>query len=59
MKKLHWMALDNAAKIFPASRRRNWSNVFRISATLTEDVDVPCLQEALDRTVKRFHKNLF
>ena len=54
MKKLHWMALDNAAKIFPASRRRNWSNVFRISATLTENVDVPCLQEALDRTVKRF-----
>lgn len=54
MKKLHWMALDNAAKIFPAARRRNWSNVFRISATLTEDVDVPCLQEALDAVVKRF-----
>ena len=30
----------NAAKIFPAARRRNWSNVFRISVTLTEDVDL-------------------
>ncbi len=54
MKKLHWMALDNAAKIFPASRSRNWSNVFRISATLTESIDTACLQEALDTTVKRF-----
>lgn len=54
MKKLHWMALDNAAKIFPAARRRNWSNVFRISATLYEDIDTACLQEALDYVVKRF-----
>lgn len=54
MKKLHWMALDNAAKIFPASRRRNWSNVFRISATLTEDIHVPTLQSALNVIIKRF-----
>ena len=54
MKKLRWMALDNAAKIFPASRRKNWSNVFRISATLTEDIDTHCLQAALDHVVKRF-----
>ena len=54
MKKLHWMTLDNAAKIFPASRRRNWSNVFRISATLKEDVDLDCLRQALDTAVKRF-----
>lgn len=54
MKKLRWMALDNAAKIFPAARRRNWSNVFRISATLTEEVDIPCLRAALDAAVIRF-----
>ncbi len=48
------MSLDNAAKIFPASRRRNWSNVFRLSATLKEKVDVQALQNALDATVKRF-----
>jgi len=54
MKKLQWMTLDNAAKIFPASRRRNWSNVFRISATLQDGVDVACLQETLEDVIKRF-----
>lgn len=53
-RKLRWMRLDNAAKIFPAARRRNWSNVFRLSATLTEPVDAPVLREALDVTVRRF-----
>lgn len=53
-KKLRWMTLDNAAKIFPAARRRNWSNVFRLSATLNEPVDREILQSALDVTVRRF-----
>ena len=53
-KKLRWMTLDNAAKIFPAARRRNWTNVFRISATLCEDVDVSVLKNALDVTIRRF-----
>ena len=52
--KLRWMKLDNAAKIYPASRNDNWSNVFRVSATLTETVDVEVLQSALDVTVRRF-----
>ena len=52
--KLRWMRLDNAAKIYPAARRQNWSNVFRLSATLTEDVDRAVLQSALDVTVRRF-----
>lgn len=52
--KLRWMRLDNAAKIYPASRSQNWSNVFRLSATLKEAVDVSVLQEALDVTVRRF-----
>jgi len=52
--KLRWLRLDNAAKIYPAARRQNWSNVFRLSATLTEKVDVPVLQSALDVTVRRF-----
>ena len=52
--KLRWMRLDNAALIFPASLRKNWSNAFRISATLTEDVDTAVLQSALDVTVHRF-----
>ena len=51
---LRWVRLDNAAKIYPAARRRNWSNLFRQSVTLTEEVDVPALQKALDMTVQRF-----
>ena len=51
---LRWMRLDNAAKIYPAAKRRNWNNFFRISATLTEPVDVAVLQTALDVTARRF-----
>lgn len=53
-KKLRWMALDNAAKIFPAARTRSWSNVFRMAATMTEPVDKEALRVALDVTVRRF-----
>ena len=52
--KLRWMRLDNAAKIYPASRSENWSNVFRLSVSLKENVDVEVLQSALDVTVRRF-----
>ena len=51
---LRWVRLDNAAKIYPAARRKNWSNLFRQSVTLTEDIDVAVLQSALEVTVKRF-----
>ena len=51
---LRWVRLDNAAKIYPAARRKNWSNVFRQSVTLVEDVDTAVLKSALDITVKRF-----
>ena len=53
-KALRWVRLDNAAKIYPAARRKNWSNLFRQSVTLAENVDVQVLQSALDVTVKRF-----
>lgn len=53
-RKLRWLRLDNAAKIYPAARTSTWSNVFRVSATLKEEVDVPVLQNALDVTVRRF-----
>ena len=51
---LRWMRLDNAAKIYPAAKRRNWTNYFRLSATLTEEVDLNVLRAALDVTVRRF-----
>jgi len=53
-KKLRWMRLDNAAKIYPAARNQNWSNVFRLSMDLSEEIDVPVMQSALDVTVRRF-----
>lgn len=52
--KLRWMPLDNTAKIYPAARSQTWSNVYRLSATLTEEIDVPVMQSALDVTVRRF-----
>ena len=51
---LRWVRLDNAAKIYPAARRKNWSNVYRESVTLHDEVDVAVLRSALDITVKRF-----
>ena len=48
------MRLDNAALIFPAARRRYWTNVFRISVSFRDEVDPALLQKALDRTVPRF-----
>ena len=51
---LRWVRLDNAAKIYPAARRKNWSNVFRQSVTLVDAVDRDILKAALEITVKRF-----
>ncbi len=53
-KRLAWMSLDNAAKIFPAARRRTWSNMFRVSSTLNEEIDREALKVALDVTLRRF-----
>ena len=51
---LRWVRLDNAAKIYPAAKRRNWTNIYRQSVTLTEDVDTEILKKALEVTVRRF-----
>ncbi len=51
---LRWLRLDNAAKIYPAALRKGWSNVFRLSATMSEPVDRAILQSALDVSVRRF-----
>ncbi|MCI6908026.1 MAG: alcohol acetyltransferase [Eubacteriales bacterium] len=49
-----FMRLDNAAKIYPAARRRNWMALFRVSAELCEPVDVRILERAQARTLARF-----
>lgn len=53
-KPLRWVRLDNAAKIYPAARRKNWSNIYRESVTLREDVDRDVLKSALEVTMGRF-----
>lgn len=49
-----WMELDNAALIFPSSDTADFSNMFRVSALLTEKVDPVILQEAVNLIVPRF-----
>ena len=49
-----WYRLDTAALIFPAITRRDWSNAFRVSATLTEEVDPEILQRAANSLRSRF-----
>ncbi len=53
-KMLRWLKLDNAAKIYPAARSKNWSNVFRVSVTLKENIDPVIMKSALDVTIRRF-----
>ena len=49
-----WVRLDNAAKIYPAARRKNWSNIFRQSVTLYQEVDTQVLESSLEVIIKRF-----
>ncbi len=49
-----WMKLDNAGKIYPAAKRRNWKALFRLSATLTETIDPEILAQAQQATLARF-----
>lgn len=49
-----WMRLDNAALIFPATKRPTWVNAFRVSMTLKEDIDPELLQKAVDELKPRF-----
>ena len=52
--KKQWYRLDNAALIFPAIIRKNWNNVFRVSATLKEPVDPAVLDRAIAELKPRF-----
>ena len=49
-----WFRLDTAALIFPAIAKRDWCNVFRVSASLNEDIDPVLLQQAADDLKDRF-----
>ena len=43
-----WRRLDNTAKIFPVIANESMSQVFRISATLKEEMRPERLQQALE-----------
>ena len=49
-----WLRLDNAAKLYPVIMKRSYVSVFRVSATLTADIDPVLLQESLDFIIDRF-----
>ncbi|MBQ9914282.1 MAG: hypothetical protein IJO73_08655 [Clostridia bacterium] len=52
-KSFEWLPLDNAGKIFPGQNSEKWSNVFRMSVQLKEDIEPDTLKEALKRTLDR------
>lgn len=49
-----WFKLDNAAKIFPGQNTGTWSNFFRFSILLKEQVDPLLLERALKAVLPRF-----
>lgn len=53
-KKVEWVRLDNAAKIFPPNSNSLDTKVFRIAAELYEPIREDLLQEALNETIEKF-----
>lgn len=49
-----WTKLDNAAKLFPPTRTKRDTKVFRFSCELLEDVDPEVLEEAVRLTLPHF-----
>ena len=54
VKKKDWFRLDNAATVFPGQNSEEWSNVFRLSVELKENIDPDLLSKALRNTLPRF-----
>ena len=50
----NWYKLDNAAVLYSALQREEYSAIYRFSAVMTEKVDPQALQRAVDRTMPRF-----
>lgn len=51
---LRWERLDNTALLFPVIADDNWTNTYRISVTLNEEIRQELLQNALNLTLPRF-----
>ncbi|HIS52241.1 MAG TPA: hypothetical protein IAC15_05825 [Candidatus Onthomonas avicola] len=52
--KRDWYNLDNAAVLYSAIQRHDYSAVYRFSAVMAQEVDPEALQRAIDRTMPRF-----
>jgi hypothetical protein len=53
-KRVDWVKLDNASKLFPAVRSNRDTKVFRLHCELTEVVDPFVLQQALNKAIESF-----
>lgn len=49
-----WFRIDNAATLYAAARRKDWTRTFRTALVLDEDIDPDILQKAVEDTAKRF-----
>lgn len=49
-----WIKLDNAATIYPATIKRKYAALFRLTITLNEEIDRNILSESLNYILKRF-----
>ncbi len=50
----NWFRLDNAGILFPGQSTSKWSNIFRFSVELKEEIDPEILKQALINTMPRF-----
>lgn len=53
-KEMRWGKLDNTANLFPVIANETMTNVYRMSITLTEEIDPDCLQQALEMVLPWF-----
>lgn len=49
-----WFRLDNAGILFPGQNTSKWSNIFRFSLELKEEIDPELLRQALVNVMPRF-----
>lgn len=51
---LTWLKLDNAALIYPATLSRKLAAMFRLTVTLSDEVDMDILSKAIENIMPRF-----
>ena len=49
-----WLKLDNAGLIYPSTLSRNFASMFRLTVTLTEEINKDILNNALTTVLNRF-----